>query len=535
MDHMTEADYVIVGAGSAGCVVAARLSEDPGIRVVLLEAGPPPRSPWIRIPSGVAKLIFPSPYNWGYFSEPVPGLNGRRVYAPRGRTLGGSSAINGMAFVRGQHDDYEIWRQLGNVGWAWDDVLPHFRRMETRVGGDPALRGTTGALHVTDPIVQHPTSRAFVEAVVATGVPPTRDYNGATQEGASLLQQTIRDGRRHSTADAFLAPARNRGNLQVITGAHVERVIIRDGVATGVAYRIDGQARQVTAKREVILSAGSLNTPKTLMLSGIGPGDVLTSFGLDVLHDSPGVGRNLQDHMWINYRASATAKASVNGEFRGWRRFMHGFHYLVARKGMLTMTGTQATAFVSVMPGASRPDVQFLFRPYSWGLNAQGQIEVTKEPTVSASISPMQPESRGHVTLTSPEIEAPPAIHPNYLSTSRDAATAVEAVKVLRSFFRQEPLASLAIEELLPGPQCTSDEQILDFVRNTGESMHHWAGTCRMGSDPTAVVDSRLRVHGVGRLRVVDASIMPQITSGNINAPTIMIGEKGAAMIREDR
>lgn len=526
------ADYVIVGAGSAGCVLASRLTEDPDCRVILIEAGPEPKNFWIGVPAGVSRLIFPSDVNWGYFTEPVPSLNNRKVYAPRGRTLGGSSAINGMAFVRGAAADFESWQELGNPGWSYADVLPYFKKIETRADGDPTYRGGDGPLFISDPAIQHPTTRNFLRAAHAAGAPHNRDYNAAELEGSSFLQQNIKDGRRHSVADAYLLPVRNRPNLIILTSVTADSLLIEGSHAVGVQCTRGGRPMEVRAAREVIVSAGAIGSPALLQRSGIGDGARLREAGIATRVDLPGVGRNLQDHMYINLRMRTVPNSSVNRQIRGPRTILHGIRYLLTRKGLLTMTAAQAAAFLRVMPDASGPDVQVMFRPYNWALNPNGKITVPAEDSVAASFTPLRPDSRGDVRLRSAATSDAPMINPNYLETERDRAVVVAGFRAVRRIFAADPLAAQVVTEISPGEGCESDGDILAFVRQTAESMHHWCGTCRMGSDPMAVVDSGLKVRRMEGLRVVDASIMPHITSGNINAPTIMIAEKGADLIR---
>jgi choline dehydrogenase len=526
-------DYIVVGGGSAGCVIAARLSEDPSVSVLLLEAGPAPNSPWIRIPAGVSRLMFPGPMNWGYSTEPEPHLDGRRIYAPRGRTLGGSSAINGMAYVRGHPEDYDVWRQLGNRGWSWNEVLPYFRKSQHFEGTPGALHGRDGELWVSAPIVKHPSTLDFIASGAALGLPEKTDLNDEQQEGVGFLHFTIQGGQRHSTADAFLAKARHRPNLRVETDAPAKKILFAGKRAQAVIYRKGDVLHRVDARREIVLCGGTINSPKLLMLSGIGPAAQLAAHGIEIVAGLEGVGKNLQDHLYTNLTFRVTPESSLNQELRGIRKFAHGLQYVVQRRGILTMGTSQAGAFVRAMPGASRPDIQIMFRPVSWEFDPRGVLLIGRDPAVTVSHCPLRPQSRGRIELRSADDRDPPRIFANYLDQMYDRQATVAGVRYIRRLLGTPPLADRVVAETIPGAQADSDEDILAFARRTAQSMHHWAGTCRMGQDGGAVVDEELRVHGVEGLRVADASVMPNIPSGNTNAPTIMVAEKAADMIRQ--
>jgi choline dehydrogenase-like flavoprotein len=527
-------DYIVVGAGSAGCIVASRLSEDPNLRVLVVEAGPPPKGFWLGVPAGMARLISTTRFNWSYMSEPVPGLNGRRVFWPRGKTLGGSSAINGMVYTRGNRRDYDHWLRLGNSGWSWDDVLPCFKSIEDNAKGPNAYRGSGGPLKVGELVLKSPAILGFVEAAHACGYRLDDDLSVSGEEGVGLLQATIYKGVRQSAYDAFLAPVRSRPNLTILTDARTLRVTLDDRVATGVEVLQSGEKQVFKAAREVIVCAGAVNSPHLLMLSGIGEGNTLQHHGIRPLLDLPGVGKNLQDHYSVHVKAETKAGWSYNPLLNGWRKYREGARYLARKDGYLAVSATPAAVFVRSSENADYADLEIGFRPITFNHRPSGLATIDGNNAISANVYRVRPASRGKIALSSADPLAPPLVHPNYMSASEDLDATVVGMREIRRIFAAEPLASIILKEISPGPVLQTDEQLSDYVLKNGKTAYHPVGTCKMGADPLAVVDARLRVRGMERLRVIDASIMPTITSGNTNAPAMMIGEKGAAMVRAD-
>ncbi|MEQ8397547.1 GMC family oxidoreductase N-terminal domain-containing protein [Thalassobaculum sp.] len=531
---MQSYDYIIVGAGSAGAVLANRLSANPRSTVLLLEAGPTGH-PWTHIPVGYAKLVSNPAVNWLYSSEADVNTGGRRIPVPRGRMLGGSSALNGLAFVRGQAQDFDTWAQMGNPGWSYADVLPFFKRMERyEADGDDAFRGRDGPLRVTNPEPRDPLYRALIAAASEVGIAHNPDYNGARQDGIAMSQATIASRRRMSTARCYLDPVRRRPNLRIVTGALAEGLILEDKSCVGVRYSVAGQCHDAHASREVVVSAGSINSPQLLELSGIGQPERLRGLGIEVRHALPGVGENLRDHYAPRTRwAVGTPGYTFNDRGRGLGLVWQALRYAVSGGGMLGMVAAPIRAFVRSREGLDAPDLLLGWVPMLTEPGPDGPV-LSRQAGLTCYAHPMRPESKGSIHITSSDPRRAPAISFNFLSAPIDAALTACAIRVARAIMTAPSMLPLNVTEIAPGSAKIGDDEILAWVRQTAETTYHPVGTCKMGQDTMAVVDARLQVHGLTGLRIADASIMPTLTSGNTNAPAIMIGEKAAEMILRD-
>ena len=535
---MDEFDYVIVGAGTAGCVLASRLTEDGQATVLLLEAGGSDLSIWIQMPIGYGRTFFDKRINWMYDTEPVAGLGGRRSYWPRGKVVGGSGSINAMVYVRGQPRDYEDWKALGNSGWGWDDVLPYFKKSED-FDRASAYHGKGGPQHVTDisPHV-HPICHSFIETAEGLGFPPTSDFNGTRPEGVGIYQINTRGGWRASTANAFLHPALKRKTLKLRTKALATRILFEGRRAVGVEYSRGGKSHQVRARREVILSGGAINSPQLLMLSGIGDPEQLQRVGITPLVAAKAVGRNLQDHLAVSYFYKTRTPTLNDVLHPAIGKALAGLRYMFDRAGPLSLSVNQSGGFVRSDPAQRHVNLQLYFSPVSYTQTPLSERKLLNPDPFSAfllSHNPCRPSSRGQLTLASADPATHPLIQPNYLSTQQDIDDVLAGNRLLRQIAQARPLADIITEEIIPGPGVDGDEGLLDDFRRRADTVYHPTSTCLMGPDPdSAVVDARLRVHGVQGLRVIDASVFPTITSGNTNAPTVMVAEKGAAMIIAD-
>jgi choline dehydrogenase len=532
-------DYIIVGAGSAGCILANRLTEGGKYSVLLLEAGGPDDSLRFKVPIGYVYTYYDRRSNWMYSMQPEKELNNRTIYCPRGKVQGGSGSINALIYIRGQRSDFDDWAAQGNAGWAFEDVLPYYKRLESHPLGNTEYHRADGRVRITQmKNAAHPICAAFLEACQKLGYPRNDDFNGASLEGAGIYDINTRDGLRDSSSRAYLEPALDRTQLTVEHHCLVDRVLFDDQrKATGVSYRFDGERRQCNAAKEVILAAGAVDTPKLLQLSGVGDRALLHKQGVTVTHHLPAVGRNLQDHTCVSYYYRANRR-TLNDEFGSWvGKARAGLQYLLMRTGPLSLSVNQAGGFIKSDAGQSHPNMQLYFNPLSYEIPKDGSQTLRPEPYSGflLAVSPCRPSSRGTVEIASRHAHDAPLIRPNYLSTQKDLDEAVQGSQLVRKIMSCEPLKAITVEETRPGTQVRSEADMLQYYRQEAGSIYHLCGSCAMGPDPaTAVVSNRLKVHGIDNLRVVDASIFPNVTSGNINAPTMMVAEKGAAMILED-
>jgi choline dehydrogenase len=528
-DEFGTFDYVVVGAGSAGCVVANRLSASGRHRVLLLEAGGEDRNIWIHIPIGYAKLFNDRRYNWMYETEPEPELNGRKIYQPRGKVLGGTSSINGLVYIRGQKQDFDRWQELGNPGWSYADVLPYFKRAEDQENGADDFHGVGGPLGVSNPREPHELCEAFIRAGTERGLPRNADFNGETQEGVGYFQTTSRNGVRCSTAAAYLKPARKRANLRILTRALAERIVFDGKKATGLVFRHEGRLKLARFTREVVLSAGAINSPQLLELSGVGQASRLAGLGIPVVHESPAVGENLQDHLQVRMVFRAKRPITLNDQYNNlFRRAGIGLRYLLQRKGPLAVSAGYGTAFYRSHPRVETPDIQVHFIIFSTDKMGQNLHPFSG---FTASICHLRPESRGTIHIRSADPAHAPEIRVNYLSTEEDRRANVDGLKMLRSIMQAPAMAPYMEQELEPGLACASDAELLAYCRAKGSTIYHPSSTCMMGSGPDAVVAPDLKLRGVTGVRIADGSIMPNLVSGNCNAAIIMIGEKASDLI----
>lgn len=532
-------DYIVVGGGTAGCVVAERLSASGRDRVLLLEAGGSDRRFWVRVPIGYGRTFNNPAVNWMYEAEPDAALAGVRSYWPRGKVLGGSGSINAMVYARGQPADFDDWKALGNDGWGWSDVLPHFRAIEDRGGIGPEAPLTSGRLRITDVSTQaHPLVRAYIEACATLGFPFTPDFNGAQPEGVGIYQINTRNGVRDSTATAWLRPALRRPNLQLLLDTQVLRIDFEGRRAVGVHYQRGNNTLVVRAGKAVVLCAGAVNSPQLLQLSGVGPAALLQRMEIPVIHDAGAVGRNLQDHLAVNYYYRSRVPTLNNRLHPWWGKLAAGVQYALTRRGPLSMSVNQGGAFLRSDPGLRAPDLQLYFNPASYThtrTRTRRLMNPDAFPGFLLSFNSCRPTSRGHIEIRSRDPRAAPAIHPNYLSTEQDRRDVLVGARLMRRIAAAAPLASVIDHEIAPGPAKTSDEELLQDFRERAGTVFHAVSTCIMGPSPReAVVDPRLRVHGIENLRVIDASIFPTVTSGNTNGPTVMVADKGASMLLAD-
>lgn len=530
MTQTNSYDYIVIGSGSSGSIVASRLTEDPNVTVLLIEAGRQDSNPWLRVPLGFAKVHFDESLTWRHKTDPEPNLDNRELPWFRGKVLGGSSSINGLIYVRGDKLDYSIWRQLGAVGWSYEDVLPYFKKAERQQRGADAYHGADGPLGVEDAAWKNPLADAWIDAAVNTGIPRNDDFTGKSLEGAGYYQMTTYKGRRASTASAYLKPARNRPNLHIITEALVTKVDIENRVATGITWQRAGLTERALARREVIVSGGAINSPQILQLSGIGPADLLRQHGIEVKHELKGVGENLSDHLLSKRVYRVNSKDTFNTMMSNiFNQGAAGLRYAFNRSGELSVGAALAGVFTSTRPGLEAPDIQLFYCPFAPKV---GVGELADFSGIHVSVGQNRPESRGSVKIRSNDPRTLPSIHANYLATELDRQTVVDGLRIIEKISKTAPFSQYVIEETEPGGKNLSDEELLSWVRASSYTGWHHCGTCTIGSGELAVVDPELRVHGIEKLRVVDGSVMPTVVSGNTNGACIMIGEKGADHIK---
>jgi choline dehydrogenase len=528
-------DYIVAGAGSAGCVVAARLSESGDFRVLLLEAGPEDKAFWIKVPMGYPMLFTDPKVNWMFETEPEPELNNRRMYQPRGKVLGGTSSINGMLYIRGNPLDYDDWARMGNEGWGWRDVLPYFKKAEDQTRGGDQYHGVGGPLTVSNQEGRFELAEAIVDAAVAAGLPRNSDFNGPTQDGAGYFQTTTRDRKRLNTSQAYLKPARRRENLKIVTCAYATKVLLSNGAATGIEYRTQAGLRQAVARREVIVCGGAFGSPHLLLLSGIGPAAEIASCGIKPIHDLPGVGKNLRDHFYASLMFRCSKAITINDIVGSpVKKLLAGMEYVFLRRGPLSTNGIYAGVFARSDAGKDRPDIQI--NTNLWSAESRTKAGMKAHPFSGFTMSAvhLDPHSRGSVKLGSSDPFKAPEIRMNFFKCREDIEVMIKAVQLVRRIAAQRPLKDYVVAELSPSREARSAEEIEAYLRRSAIANLHSVGSCRMGTEKDAVVDARLRVHGIRGLRVVDASVMPALPSGNTNAPTIMIAEKAADMILAD-
>ena len=527
-------DYIIAGAGSAGCVLANRLSEDGRTTVLLLEAGPEDKSPFIHMPAGVAQLLRSPAFNWQFDTEAEPNMQNRELYWPRGKVLGGSSSINGIVYIRGHASDYDEWEQLGNKGWSYNDCLPYFKKAEGHCKGESAFHGGSGPLKVSIPDMKNELFQTCLDAGKQAGYPLTDDFNGAQQEGFGIYHQTKFNGKRCSTAVAYLKPARNRKNLTVITGARASKILMEGNKAVGMEYVKNGTTYSEKTSKEVLICAGAVQSPQILKLSGIGPAQELKQFGIPVVKDLPGVGENLQDHLDVGIQYYCEKPVTLARTARNPLLAIAALlQYMFFKKGLLSSNGLETGAFLKSDPSLAKPDLQFHFIIAFMIDHARDMSSLLEDGMMLHSCQ-LRPESKGKITLRSTDPLDSPKIFANYLSAEKDQKVQIAGVKMARKVFAQEAFATYLGKERMPGKEVQSDDEILDYIRKKGETIYHPVGSCKMGNDAMAVVDGNLKVHGVANLRVIDASVMPTLVGGNTNAPTIMIAEKIADKIKAE-